>query len=237
MTVFGICEKGPHREENQDRILMRSKGKSGLFLVADGVGGSLDGQGASFYIAEQYETWWEEVFLKDTKKDFFPLFSDIKKLAEQINSELCWLHGTGSSCSTLALLFIHKGIFGYLSSGDSRIYQCGGKEGTRQITRDDVWEDGLGADGSTGNAGKIMSAVGGSETLDYSSATDQVHRGEVFLLCSDGVYKFLDEDVLAADLKRIYQSFFFKKGSVNALAKKVVDNDTKDNYSLIVLKV
>ncbi len=237
MTVFGICEKGPYRKENQDRILMRSKGQSGLFLVADGVGGSLDGQGASSYIAQRYGTWWEEVFLKGRRGEFFPLFSGIKELAEEINGDLCRLRGPGNSCSTLALLFIHRGIFGYVSSGDSRIYRCGGAEGVQAITRDDVWENSPEHGSSWENAGKIMSALGGSESLDYSSATDQVRRGEVFMLCSDGVYKFLEKSALDGGLERMRRSFFLKKNSVDALAKKVTDNDTKDNYSLIVLKV
>lgn len=236
MTVFGVCEKGKYRKENQDSILMRTLDQSGLFIVADGVGGSADGTEASRSIVEAYGKWWNEVFLEIREQAFFPLFDSIKCLAERINDGLCRRYGTGRCCSTLALLFIHKGIYGYLSAGDSRIYCCG-RRGTKQITRDDVWENRPGADAGSVHAGKIISAVGGYEALEYSCATGKVCYGDVFSLCSDGIYRYVEEGFLIAGMKRIRRALSFKKDVVEKIAQKAVDNDTKDNYSLIVLKI
>ena len=236
MTVFGICEKGNYRRQNQDSVLMRTRGSSGLLLVADGVGGSADGSAASFYIAETYARWWDEAFLENRNHDFFSLFEELKTRADEINGDLCRKYGPGRSCSTLALLFVHRGIYGYLSSGDSRIYRCN-RKGARPITRDDVWENRPGADAGSDNAGKIISALGAYERLEYSCATDKVHMGEVFLLCSDGIYRFVEEDTLKSVLQRMYRSLFLTKGAVERLVKTAVDNDTKDNYSLIAVKI
>lgn len=236
MIAFGISEKGNYRNENQDSILIRNRGNSGLFLVADGVGGSKEGSKASSLITEQYAIWWNEVFRNAGGGDFFPLFNGIKETAERINRELCHCYGPGRSCSTLVLLFIHKGIFGYLSSGDSRIYQYN-RKGARLITRDDVWENRPDADLQSGNEGKIISAVGGYERLEYSCVTDKVKIGEVFMLCSDGIYRFVEEQVMASALKKMYKGLFFKKHVVEELARAAVENDTKDNYSLIAVKV
>lgn len=236
MTVWGICEKGDYREDNQDSILMRNEGNSGIFLVADGVGGSLDGAGTSGYIAQRYGAWWEYVFQAHRAKDFFSLFGHIKDTAEQINEELCRDSGAGNSCSTLALLFVHQGICGYLSCGDSRIYRCG-REGARVITRDDVWENRPDRDAGSEHAGMIISAVGGYENLEYSCATDKVRAGEVFLLCSDGIYRYVEDDELLAGLRHMYRMPFLRQGRVEKLARRAVEHDTKDNYSLIAVKV
>ena len=235
MTVFGICEKGNYRKENQDAILLCKDGRSGLFIVADGVGGSADGARASGFIIRKYDQWWKNVFLQRRRKNFFVLFEEIKRLAEEINGEICSGYGAGNISSTIALLFIHKGIYGYLSAGDSRIYHCG-RKGARRITRDDVWENLSGAYEDFRYAGRLVSAVGGYEELEYSCATDKLHFGEIFMLCSDGIYKFMEEGFIKDNLRRFYHSFFLTKRMADQLITEAVDHDTRDNYSLIILK-
>lgn len=236
MTAFGVCEKGGYRNENQDAVLIRGQGRSGLFIVADGVGGSRDGAKASNLITKEYGQWWDTVFPEIDDKSFFELFEQIKKLAEHINSKICRSYGAGTICSTIVLLFIHKGIYGYLSAGDSRIYHCGIK-GPRLITRDDVWENRPDGDAHSRHAGKIISAIGGYEQLEYSCATARVRFGEIFLLCSDGIYKYVEEKILFSSMKKMYRNFFLKESSLNQLVKSAIDNDTKDNYSLVILKM
>lgn len=236
MKAFGISEKGGYREENQDSILIREKGNSGLFLVADGVGGASNGAKVSRLIADTYKKWWEEEFLQNRKESFSCLFHQIKKLAEQINEDACQRFGTGKSGSTLVLLFVHKGIYGYLSAGDSRLYtSTRGK--IRVLTRDDVWENRPGADKASEHTGKILSAVGGYERLEYSCATDKTSLGQVFMLCSDGIYKYIDSIFLKKELQSAGRSFRLRKDTVEEIVKKAVENDTRDNYSAIVLKV
>lgn len=236
MTVYGICEKGKYRRENQDAILARNRGRSGLCIVADGVGGSADGLTASRYIVEQYGKWWENTFLQALGESFFFLFESIKLTAERINGDICRQYGAGNCCSTLVLLFIHKGVFGYLSCGDSRIYRCG-RSGAKLITRDDIWENQPDVDIHSQHMGKIISAVGGYEKLEYSCATDRAHFGEVFMLCSDGIYKFVEEEILSDRLRAIYRSFVLRKEMAEEIAGKAVENDTRDNYSLVIVKV
>lgn len=236
MKAFGISEKGGYREENQDSILIREKGSSGLFLVADGVGGASNGAKVSELIADTYKKWWEEGFLQNRKETFQNLFHQIKKLAEQINENVCERFEAGKSGSTLVLLFIHKGIYGYLSAGDSRLYTSTRKK-TRLLTRDDVWENRPGADKASEHAGKILSAVGGYERLEYSCATDKTSLGQTFMLCSDGIYKYIDQIFLEKKLQSAGRAFRLKKDVMEEIVKKAVENDTRDNYSVIVLKV
>jgi len=234
--AYGLCEKGEHRAENQDAILICQNGKSGLFIVADGVGGSDDGANASSCIIEEYQQWWDQFFLPHKKEAFPELFDSAKQQAGLINQKLCAQAGPGKSCSTMVLLFLHKGMCGWLSCGDSRIYRYS-RNKARQITRDDTWENHPGGSVNSVHVGKIMSAVGGYEQLEYSSATDRISFGEAFLLCSDGIYKFVAGKSIMYSLSVIGKALAFRKDLAKRLADEAVQNDTTDNYSLIAVKV
>ena len=236
MMAFGACEKGDYREENQDAILIRYRGKSGLFIVADGVGGCAYGAFASKFLTDAFGEWWDHYFLSHRKKTFLELFDEIKTCAERINQELCSRYGAGNSCSTLALLFIHHSIFGILSSGDSRIYWCD-RWGVKLVTRDDVWENQPDADEDSVHKGKIISAVGGERELVYACMTDRIYHRTVFLLCSDGIYKFIPDEFLKQNIREINQSLFLKKRALDILTDTAVQGETDDNYSLIAVKI
>lgn len=236
MIAAGICEKGDVRDENQDSILISHNRKSGLFIVADGVGGLMNGSKVSHHVTESFQRWWEDDFCGEKQQPFKVHFDAIKIRTEQINYEICSRYGPGNSCSTIALLFIHQGIYGYLSSGDSRIYHCG-REGVRMMTRDDVWENCPNVEENSVHAGKIISAIGVREELEYSCATSKVQAREIFMLCSDGIYKFVDDSVISDCLQQIYSGVFLRKRAIKELAVKAAANGSDDNYSVIVLKI
>ena len=53
-----LCECGCQRPQNQDRAGAWAAGDSGLFFVADGVGGRYAGERASQTIADALAAWW-----------------------------------------------------------------------------------------------------------------------------------------------------------------------------------
>lgn len=241
MIAYGLSAKGPVRTENQDRILIITSGTSGLFLVADGVGGAENGAIASSRIVQEYKCWWEKCFLPKTGQGFTVFFDQLKQLAGQLSQDLYNLYGPKKSCSTLVLLFLHQGVWGYLSVGDSRLY--GLENGTaRLLTRDDVWENK--PSGSTlllEHAGKILSAVGGYEQLEYSCATDELKGYQGFLLCSDGIYKFvppaqLERLACQGVAARLLPGQRVKK-AVGQLEQLALKAHTNDNYSAILVRV
>ena len=236
MIAVGICEKGNVRKENQDAILVRCAKRSGLFIVADGVGGSRHGGDASSHLVINFNRWWDECFMSRTESAFIDLFDRLKELTEKLNGDLYRWYGQGGACSTLALLFVHKGRCGYLSAGDSRIYRCN-RKGSRLINRDDVWENRADTPETASNQGKLLSAVGGREQLDYSCATDRLLLRESFFLCSDGIYKFVDQDKLYRQLKGVRRRFNLEESALNVMVQTALDNGTTDNYSLIAVKI
>ncbi len=241
MMAVSLCEKGPVRPSNQDAVLACTERGSGLYLVADGVGGSADGAAASSRIVKAYQSWWEQEFLPGPSRGFAELFAQIKAVAEQLNRELYAQYGAGQSCSTLALLFIHQKVCGCLSVGDSRIYGTNGKR-CRLLTRDDVWENRAASQTITlTHAGKILSAVGGYEALEYSSITDELRNYRAFLLCSDGLYRFADPELLSQGLNRAARPRLFANRAaqqlVRQLERSALMHKTSDNYSAVLVCV
>ncbi len=236
MMALGICEKGCYREENQDAILIRYHNDSGLFIVADGVGSSEYGATASSFLIDSFNLWWKEYFIKNSRLSFTELFSSIKTQTECLNQKLYRKYGAGKCCSTISLLFIHKFIYGYLSSGDSRIYFCD-KSGVRLLTKDDVWENQPDASLNLMNKGKIMSAVGGYDYLEYSCATGRVFFKNSFLLCSDGIYKYIDENLIKEQLRYTNRCLWLKRNVIETVAQAAIKGKTTDNYSLILVKL
>ena len=114
----GICETGDRRENNQDHILYVNRKEAGhetgLFLVADGMGGLACGMETSGYIVQEFLRWWEQdvswMFAYGKTSD-----EDILELLDQeiwdINQEILkFTRETGQRTgSTLSLLFIMDG--------------------------------------------------------------------------------------------------------------------------------
>lgn len=236
MIAFGISEKGKYRKENQDSILVKTEKESGLLIVADGVGSVQSGAEASQYIVKRYGEWWDEQLLFLWEKTFDSLFDSIKDLAEEINEKLCVQYGLGKSCSTMALLFIHHSIYGYISVGDSRIYR-NHLLVSKCITRDDIWDNLPEVNLKSGHSGKLISAVGGYRQLEYSCMTNYSKKGMVFLLCSDGIYRYARENRIKCSMIRAACSFIYDKRYLEEIVKDAVIHDTKDNYSAIMVKI
>ena len=235
MTASGICEKGNVREENQDSILIRIHRNSGLFIVADGVGGALYGAQASRYLTDSFSLWWDTFFMEHFDSSFEQIFDNAKKFTEELNRNLVAQYGMGKCCSTIALLLVHKKIFGCLSAGDSRIYSCD-RTGARQITRDDIWENQPNQGGPCPYKGKILSAVGAWDSLEYSCITDRAERGMSFLLCSDGIYKYVALELIDMKLRDARRKPFLRDREIGQLAQAAQEAGTDDNYSLIMVK-
>ena len=85
LTYAGYTSAGPVRERNEDAILMRQQGGCALFLVADGIGGSMDGDVISRMIRDRFSRWWDSFLNAGAERDFDRLLEILK---EQLNSHL-----------------------------------------------------------------------------------------------------------------------------------------------------
>ncbi|WP_203073908.1 PP2C family protein-serine/threonine phosphatase [Falsiroseomonas ponticola] len=197
LTLAGeaVTHPGTVRPRNEDAFVDR--GDIGLWAVADGAGGHGAGDVASAAVAEAL-------------RDLPPGLSAAELLA-QVRLRVGAVHadlqaraaaaGPGRViATTLVLLLARGGHFACLWAGDSRAYLL--RDGALQrLTRDhslvqDLVDGGVideaEAEGHP-QANVITRAVGGHGTLELDKVSARFAAGDLFLLCSDGVFKAVPE--------------------------------------------
>lgn len=205
----GCSETGDVRNENQDHILCRAGNiggiPCGLFLVADGMGGLRHGGWASEYTARSFEAWWHRelppMILAGRDSD-----EDLEELLEQEIWEInraVYRFGRERQirCGTTLSVLLLAGSRGFIRNlGDSRVYRQRDNR-IRCLTQDQSLVAQLLREGAiTEQEAKISSkknvltmCLGMYEEAQSFGAKGRVRNGDVFLLCSDGLYNPLGE--------------------------------------------
>jgi serine/threonine protein phosphatase PrpC len=223
----GATHTGLERTNNQDAWLALPQ--SGLWVIADGMGGYQAGDEASRSVCEALT-------------DFAPgatLESSIDELRERINGVNHQLHGASlrevdpvQSGSTVVMLLAAENACAVLWAGDSRVYRLRQRE-FLQMTVDHSWAAQLTLRGIKHQLTDhtILRAVGGEATLVLEVKRDQVQRGDRYLVCSDGLYRELTPEQMAALLAQGEVSH-----CVQTLLDAALAAGGHDNVSLIVVE-
>lgn len=241
-----ISEIGLKMKENQDAVFCAIEGETGVFLVADGMGGHQDGARASSAIIKKISKWWEKYTASASCSGFFERVDELKKIFFEVNQEIYSQTKKGDICgSTLVALWMYHGAWAVFSCGDSRCYQVKGrwlKKEFCQVTTDDVWENqqemtaGLSEHQikNNKNYGCLVRAVGVQPAFQCSMQSDQCRDDTLFVLCSDGIYKYCPEEYLR---KQTLEAL--RTGELDQTAEKirteVLKNGAGDNLSLILI--
>ena len=211
--AFGLTDIGKKRPHNEDALLVDNS--LGLYAVADGMGGHAAGEVASvraIEVLKQHILAGRQV-LKDLAKEgtqscraasaslvevaIQKSCADIYRMAQADPSK----RGMGT---TLVCLVVsgNKGVIGHV--GDSRVYliragQC------HRLTEDHTL---VAAQLKAGTINKdqaatsqyrnvITRAVGIQESVQVDTLIVDVLPGDTFLLCSDGLHGYLQDDEVA----------------------------------------
>ncbi len=225
---FGLSDTGVVRDHNEDAFLALAE--QSLWAVADGMGGYESGEVASNMIIDG---------LRNFRAG--PLFGLninwlIRKL-QLINRDLLALarrNNTSVIGSTAALLFVQQHYCACLWAGDSRIYRV--RDGRlQQVTRDHSHQQELQDMGYTlqeiaqfPDAQAITRAVGADDLLEIECRVQEIKYGDMFLLCSDGLYKELSEPEIAA----ILTGYPLEQG-IKEMLQRCLQRGARDNVTLI----
>ncbi|WP_193222326.1 PP2C family protein-serine/threonine phosphatase [Alkalilimnicola sp. S0819] len=216
LSVAG-SHPGYRRPHNEDAVLARPE--AGLWAVADGMGGHSHGGLASRQLAEALSTLaarWRGARL---------LAGIPPALAAANRSLLARAREQGGGCiigSTVVVLALAADRFHCLWAGDSRAY---------------LWRRGilhrLTEDHRTpGDGGRLTRAVGAEAELVLDARAGSLYRGDLFLLCSDGLCGLLDERRIAEVLARERPPNY-----VSALIRATLERGAPDNVSCVVVGV
>ncbi|MGM0575705.1 MAG: protein phosphatase 2C domain-containing protein [Myxococcota bacterium] len=252
MTILfsARTDVGRVREQNEDNFLVDRKLQ--LYVVCDGMGGHLSGEVASATAVNvvretllqhrELVAAYEKGVGAVDEDDIGALLTQAVQHASNRIYERGMMNpeqrGMGTTL-TLLLIARDRGFVAHV--GDSRIYRWRGGD-AEQITEDHSLANAMKNTGASAEemavAGRLKNAVtravGVQESVEVDTFSVALEPGDLFLLCSDGLHGYFDEDDSA--LER-FVSADDLQGSVDGLVSWANDCGGKDNITALMVHV
>ncbi len=229
---------------NQDRILAR-QGETGghwagLFLVADGCGGMAYGEKISQLLADSFAAIWESE-LPEALREGKAVPELVVGWTEQINA-VAFSFGKQVQQqvgSTLSLLVLVDSDYYIFNTGDSRVYLRRNGRVLRMTEDQTLIADKLRNQEITPEEAAqiegqnaLTMCVGYFPQVRIFRRWGRLHRGDVLLLCSDGLYRGLGEAEL---LVRIPHRVL--PDSALRLRESISPGAAADNVSAVLVEI
>lgn len=234
IQVYSRTDVGKRRQRNEDSLGVIAR--HGLYVVADGMGGVDGGDYSSKRVVDDLIRTFQEL-----DPDALSFWERLDRVCECINAssagireeaDLRGISGMGTTVVVLCLDLKDPARACALHVGDSRLYRIRNKS-LKQVTRDHSLAAESGLEESAPvpmfMAGVITRAVGVRNSVEVERTPVDVHPGDRFLLCSDGLYNMVPPAQLAA---------IFRNGSGDPsadLVKYANEAGGFDNITVVVL--
>lgn len=230
--VFWVTDTGLVRAENEDNCYVAETPNGFLFVVCDGMGGHAGGKEASTIAIESIVNF----FTKEKHVVIYQALSDALVYANRqilnVAVERQELKGMGTTACIL-LLRDDKAWFAHI--GDSRIYLfCNRQQKLHRLTKDHSVVQGLVDKGIISEAeaehhpekNKIIKTLGINKEIkpDICNMPVLPAKGDIFLICSDGLTGMVSDEVLQHILKQ-KESLQEKGANMLSLAKQAGGTD------------
>jgi serine/threonine protein phosphatase PrpC len=159
--------------------------------------------------------------------------SSVQKVVRSINS---WLFAQtrnspyryekdkGYIC-TFSALILKSNTAHLFHSGDTRIYRLSGDQ-LEQLTEDHRRV--VSADVSY-----LSRALGINQTLEIDYQSQSIEKGDIFIICTDGVYEFIDGQKISQQIA-MAESLDL---AANAIIKQALTQGSDDNLSIQIVRV
>ncbi len=229
-------DQGMIRTNNEDAVI--SQTHKGIWAVADGMGGHEVGEVASQLLVDHIAAISESDVLLSER------VLQVEEAILQTNEQLLTYAKeklAGEIVGSTVVALIIKGEVGVvLWAGDSRLYRYNKKGHLEQLTQDhsqvaELVEQGF-IDPSEAeshpDANIITRAVGVKQDLLVDAALFQVYAGDNFLLCSDGLYNCVEDNILEYTLGAHANIEI----AVDELMRIALADGAPDNVSIILVR-
>jgi serine/threonine protein phosphatase PrpC len=251
LSFWAATDVGRKREHNEDNFLVDKK--LSLFVVADGMGGHASGEVASHIAVHELRNAIEakqdliEGFLRQDNSVRSQEILSLLETAVQGAGAAIFARGKleqekrGMGTTISALLLVgDRGFVAHV--GDSRIYLLRQAQ-VIQLTEDHslinelirrgkVTKDSLGRSPYSAYKNAVTRAVGVYETVQVDTIDFDILPGDQFLVCSDGLHSYLDDE-------KIKEHFVSEE--ITVIPKQFIDlaNEAggQDNITAIALRV
>lgn len=243
MDMVALSHVGLVRTNNEDYTYVSAR--EGIAVLADGMGGHQAGEVAS-EMAVEVATEELRYALQFESADLMQCLMQVGQAMEMANRHVYnlsikkpELSGMGTTL-VLALFRDNKLFFAHV--GDSRLYRFR-DGGFSQLTRDhslmqEVLDHELFPNrGSAREAGVgenvLTRSLGYAADVDVDVDLANSQLGDIYLLCSDGLYGLVSDARMAATLGEQHQSLGIK---ANHLLAQALEAGGRDNISIVLAK-
>lgn len=233
--VYSFSNSGG-RGYNEDAVGYKVDGDSGIFVVADGLGGHLYGEVASACVVDTVvEGWsandqdratWFASQISVANHRILDLQSEKKTVLKSTVAALAidglnavWAH-TGDS----RIYYLHNGWLESVTGDHSVAYK---KFKAGEITREEMATD--------EDQSRLLRTLGGTERYEpeIEEWSEPLVPGDGFLICSDGAWEYLRDGEIPIDMLKAESA----KQWVELLLLRMMDRITPDNDNLTLLAV
>lgn len=239
MKTFSMTDVGRVRESNQDYVFTSESpvgNLPNLFIVADGMGGHNAGDFASKYTVEQIVSYIAQA----------PMTSPVDLIRGAVTKANASLMARAKSDvdlsgmgTTVVIATIINDYLYVANVGDSRLYLL--RDELTQITKDHSLVQEMVRMGEM-NASEakfhpdkniITRAVGAFDEIEIDFFEEQVHQGDMILMCTDGLSNMVDD----ADIRQIIQTGRDVVEQVQNLVEAANRGGGKDNITVAVIQI
>lgn len=241
----GSCKIGVWRDKNQDTLYIRTFQRLNknfcLSVICDGIGALEYSEKVGIILTEELNKWFDKniISLTGLIRTNRNLVHCLKEELYRINNYIVNQLNLNEIIvgSTLSVLFIVNKKYYLIHIGDTRIYKVS-KE-IEQLSRDHVLVQKNIIDGRVVQfKKKLIKFFGQKEDIDFFYKKGIIHKGDVFVLCTDGVY----EKININQMKQLLDSTVsLEQQNLMSLADKITEyailNGSRDNLTIGIIKI
>jgi len=225
IVAYGRTDAGRCKKINQDALFLDYQPNAcGIFAVADGVGGLERGEVASAMAVASVQDWWSKQSSPISQEETIDQLSRL--MYETNQAILAFGKREEIRCATtLSLMHLGQGHYTIAHAGDSRVYLYEWKA-LRLLTTDHAK--------MVDQRNLLTNGVGYQSKFRCDCLSGMLQRGQLFLLCSDGVYK--RNDVVALEqMTTLYGGDL--RGLCDALVESAMQKGESDNITVIAVRI
>ena len=249
IEAFAMTDQGAKRSHNEDSVC--ADRRLGLAVVADGMGGYKGGEVASALAVNTIVSGLENTLkqYRDNEEladhaEFCPESLAVREVLELSN---LIIHNTslsqpqyGGMGTTIVLVLFYENRVTIAHVGDSRLYRLRNDE-LERVTVDHTLLQELISRGfytaeearESQNKNLVTRALGIEQNVEVDIQEDIALKGDIYLLCSDGLNDMVEDQDIYLTLKRYSDNL---EQAVTELIKLANSNGGKDNVSAILVR-
>lgn len=225
------------RKSNQDCFYTPEEGAKPIVVVADGMGGHKAGSVASVLAIDSIKNFIESIERAESKQLL------LQHAINYANRRIYEISTRDEDCegmgTTVVMAYVDENKFYYANVGDSRLYHFDGETLTK-ITQDHSYVEELVAMGEITREQAdehplrniLTRAVGLTPFVKADTASRPWKKGDILLLCSDGLHGSVSIEAIKNALMEGTDLF----DSCDMLTELAIWNGSTDNITIVLVK-